>query len=124
MVATAQALPSAISTAAKRRSMLAAAMRATALRSSPGSAVFVIAFTDRASSLRASVRLQVELAQLLAQGVAVEAQQLGRPDLVAPRCLQRQRQQRPFHLAQDPVIEAACRQAMRMRLEIAVDMPL
>src|SRR4051812_27430557 len=75
-VARAQALPSAIRTAARRRSMLAAAMRARTLRGSPGLVAFAlpsaeIEFTGSFLSLSAPARLQVELSELLAQGVAI-----------------------------------------------------
>src|SRR3712207_4192468 len=49
--------------------------------------------------------LDVEFAQLLAQRVAVEPEQLGRPDLVAARRRQGKLQERPLDLAQDPVVE-------------------
>jgi hypothetical protein len=104
-------------------------MRAMILRSGPGSDALtvpsvMIEFTAWIPLLRAPARLQVELPELLAQSVAVQAEQLGRPDLVAPGRLQRERQQRPFHLAQDTVVESARRQAMRMRLEVTVEMAL
>ena len=54
--------------------------------------------------------LEVEVADLLAQGVAIDAEQLGCPDLVAAGGRQGGADQRAFDLAQDAVIEPGRRQ--------------
>src|SRR5262245_57291253 len=56
--------------------------------------------------------LDVEIADLLAQGVAIDTQEVGGADLVSARCRQRGRQQRLFNLAQNAVIEPGRRQAV------------
>ena len=63
-------------------------------------------------SAAAAEHLDVEVADLLAQGVAVEAEQLGGPDLVAARGRQRRGHQRLLDLPQDAVIEAGRRQVV------------
>ena len=68
--------------------------------------------------------LQVEVADLLAQGVAVDAEQFGGPDLVAARRGQRRADQRAFDLAQDAVIEAGRRQLSRKPREIVREVAL
>ena len=72
----------------------------------------------------ASDHLDAELADLLAQGVAIEAEQLRRADLVAARRRQRNRHQRPLHFADDAVIESRWRQPFaifgEMRREVAL----
>src|SRR5262249_39526722 len=50
--------------------------------------------------------LDVEIADLLAQGVAVDAEQVGGTDLVAARGGERGREQRLLHLAQDAMVKA------------------
>src|SRR5262245_15748849 len=52
----------------------------------------------------AAEHLNIEIADFLAQGVAVDPQQVGGPDLVAAGRRQRHRQQRVFDLAQHPVV--------------------
>src|SRR5262249_25385866 len=68
--------------------------------------------------------LNIEVANLLPQRVAVDAEQVGSPDLIAPGCRQRSRQQRVFDLAQDPVVKAGGRKAIIKRPEVARQMPL
>src|SRR6478672_4518539 len=58
------------------------------------------------------IDLDVEVADLLAQGVAVDAQEIGGADLVAARRGQRGGEERPFHLAQDAVVETGRRQVV------------
>src|SRR6266516_4679252 len=54
--------------------------------------------------------LDFKLANLLAQRVAVDAQEIGGADLIAARGGERGRQQRIFDLPQDPMIKARRRQ--------------
>src|SRR3954447_26314587 len=61
----------------------------------------------------ASVHLNVEIPDLLAQRVAVEAEQVGRADLVAAGGGQRRGQQRHLDLLQDAVIKARRRHTVR-----------
>src|SRR5205814_4110554 len=68
--------------------------------------------------------LDVEVADLLAKGVAVDPEQVGSADLVAAGRGQRRRQQRMFDLAQDAVIEAGRRKPIAEVREIARQMPL
>ena len=63
--------------------------------------------------------LDVEIADLLAQGVAVHPQQVGRADLIAARCRQSRRQQRVLDLAQNAVIEPGRRQTLAEISEVA-----
>src|SRR6516162_1878164 len=76
-------------------------------------------------SVAASIHVDVEVADLLAQGVAVDAQKIGGADLVAARGGERGGEKRPFHFAQDAVIEAGRRQAFvefgKVVGEIALD---
>src|SRR3954451_24787849 len=55
---------------------------------------------------QAAHRLQVEIFDLLAQGVAVETKDLGGADLVAARRGERGGEQRRFEIAQYAVVEA------------------
>src|SRR6266851_8829054 len=57
----------------------------------------------------AAEHLDVEVADLLAQGVAVETEQIGGADLVAAGRRERHREERMLDLAQHPVIEAGRR---------------
>src|SRR5262245_23358814 len=63
--------------------------------------------------------LNVEVADLLAQGVAVDPEQVGGADLVAARRRECGREQWLLHLAQDAVIEPGRRQAIAEAREIA-----
>src|SRR6476646_9692201 len=54
----------------------------------------------------APVDLNVEIPDLLPQRVAVEAEQVGRADLVAARGRQRRGEQRHFDLLEDAVVKA------------------
>src|SRR5271156_5282460 len=60
----------------------------------------------------APVDLNIEIADLLAQRVAVETQKIGGTNLIAPGSRQRCRQQRNFDLLEDPVVEAGRRHAI------------
>src|SRR5690242_17730748 len=67
-----------------------------------GAGAIVLADWDPspASPLAAGAdHLNIEIADLLAQGVAVDAEKIGGPDLVAARRGKRRRQQRIFDLA-------------------------
>src|SRR5215475_6937990 len=66
--------------------------------------------------------LDIEVADLLSQGIAVDPQEVGSPDLIAAGCRERGRQQRVFDLAQDAVIEARRRQRVMKRREVARQM--
>src|SRR6266536_6460262 len=68
--------------------------------------------------------LDFKLADLLAQGVAIDAQEIGGADLVAARGGERGRQQRIFDLPQDPMIEAGRRQGAVEIGEIFAEVPL
>ena len=61
---------------------------------------------------------QPQVPDLLAQGIAVEAQQLRRPDLVAAGGGQADGDQRPLHLLHDAVIDARRRQPVALGEEI------
>src|SRR6266851_9970574 len=65
-----------------------------------------------AALITAPVNLDVQVANLLPQRIAVEAEQVGGTDLVAPGRRQRRRQQRHLDFLQDPVIEARRRHAV------------
>src|ERR1700726_293379 len=66
----------------------------------------------RESLIAASVNLNVQISDLLPQGIAVEAEQVGGPDLIAPGRRQCGGEQRHFDLLEDPVIEAGRRHAV------------
>src|SRR3954462_6425634 len=61
-------------------------------------------------SARAADDLEVEVTDLLAQGIAIDAEELRRPDLVAAGGGQGGADQRRLDLPQDPVIEPGRRQ--------------
>ena len=67
---------------------------------------------------------QIEIADFLAQGVAVEAEHLGRLDLVAAGRRQRRGDQRRLQFAQQAMIEPDRRQVVAERPEQFGDMPL
>ena len=77
---------------------------------------FVVSPDDKASSgegrnsVATPIHLNIEIADLLAQGIAVDPQQIGGADLVATRGGKRRRQKRIFDLAQNPVIQPGRRQ--------------
>src|SRR4051794_12346663 len=79
----------------------------------------------RSASAAGPVDLDVEVADFLAQGVAVEAEQIRRPDLVAAGGGQRGGQQRHLDFAQDPMIQAGRRHAIgkarKMRRQVDFD---
>src|ERR1700748_3108240 len=62
--------------------------------------------------IAASVDLNVQVANLLAQRVAVEAQQVRRPDLIAPGRRERRRSQRLLDVLAYAVIETRRRHAI------------
>src|SRR5689334_24442485 len=66
----------------------------------------------------APVDLDVEVADLLAQGIAVEAEQVGGANLVAAGGGERGRKQRDLDLLEDAVIEAGRRHAVRETREV------
>src|SRR5438067_4239415 len=68
--------------------------------------------------------LDVEVADLLAQRVAVDAEQVGSADLVATGGGERGREQRVLDFAQNAVIEAGRRHAVGEAGEIAGEMAL
>ncbi len=75
-------------------------------------------------SAAAAEHLDVEVADLLAQSVSVDPQQVGGADLVPARSGQRHRQERMFDLAQHPVIEPGRRQLVAEAGEIGGEMAL
>src|SRR5947208_14426335 len=64
------------------------------------------------------INLNVEVPDLLPQRIAVEAEQVGRTNLVAARGRQRRGQQRNFDLLEDAVVEARRRHAIREAGEV------
>src|SRR5580698_11308188 len=64
------------------------------------------------SSAAGAIDLDFQVADFLAQRVAIDAKEIGGADLVAAGCRQCRRQQRAFDLAKDAVIEARRRQAV------------
>src|SRR5580700_56190 len=65
-----------------------------------------------ALSAAGAIDLDFQVADLLAQRIAIDAKEIGGADLVAAGCRQCRRQQRPFDLAKDAVIKARRRQAV------------
>ena len=68
--------------------------------------------------------MHVELADFLAQRIAVKAEQLGRPDLIATRRSQCRRDQWWLDLAQNAVIEARRRDVVAETAEILGEVAL
>src|SRR5215510_7432863 len=68
--------------------------------------------------------LDFQVSDLLAQGVAVDPQEISSADLIAPRSCQRDRQQRVLDLPQDTVIEPRGRQTLPESGEIGGQMAL
>src|SRR6185369_9558646 len=80
---------------------------------------------DAVGALAAAAKhLDVEIADLLAQRVAVDAEQIGGADLVAACRRQRRSQQWVLHLAQDAMIEPRWRQTVLEAGEVIREMPL
>src|SRR5882724_8526449 len=79
----------------------------------------------RNSLAAAAVDLDIEVPDLLAQGVAVQTEQVGGADLIAAGGRERCGEQRYLNLLQDPVIEArrwhAVREAREVRGQIGLD---
>src|ERR1700690_1884018 len=63
-------------------------------------------------SIAAAIDLDIEVADLLAQGIAVDAQKVGSADRVAARRRQRRRQQRILDFTQDAMVEPRWRQSV------------
>src|SRR5579872_5050618 len=70
------------------------------------------------TSAAAAGHRNAELLDFLAQGVAVQAEHLGRADLVAPGGRQRELDQRTLDVFEHPVIEADRRHAVRLVGEV------
>src|SRR6516164_8860075 len=66
----------------------------------------------------AAINLDIEVPDLLSQGIAIEAQEVRGTDLIAAGGRQRSRQERHFDLLQDPVIEAGRRHAVGETREV------
>src|SRR6478735_10011845 len=66
----------------------------------------------RWSLIATPINLDIQVAYLLAQRVAVEPEQVGGADLIAPGRRQRGRQQGHFDFLEDPVIKAGWRHAV------------
>src|SRR5579863_5267703 len=69
-------------------------------------------------SVTGPIDLDVEVADLLAQGVAVEAQKVGGANLIAAGRSQGRREQRDLDLLEDAVIEARRRHAIGEAREV------
>src|SRR4029078_8230241 len=67
---------------------------------------------DRQPLTAASIDLNIEVADLLPQGIAVETEQIGRPDLVTAGGRQRGGQERQLDFPQNPMVEARRRDAV------------
>src|SRR5580700_5245775 len=63
-------------------------------------------------SAAGAIDLDFQVADLLAQRIAIDAKEIGGADLIAAGCRRCRRQQRAFDLAKDAVIEARRRQAV------------
>src|SRR6185437_3429623 len=78
-----------------------------------------------ASAPTGAINLDLKVANLLAQRISVDAEEVGGSDLVAMRRSQRGRQQRRFHLAQDAMVEPRGRQAIveagKITRQVALD---
>src|SRR5581483_3172258 len=74
--------------------------------------------------LHAAQHLDVELADLLAQGVAVEPEQRGRLQLIAARGAQAEADQRPLDVLENAVVDPGRRQRVGVPLELAAEMAL
>src|ERR1700694_2747221 len=87
----------------------------------PGTCSILAAFTRifAATSLAAAaVDLNVQIADFLPQRVAVEAEQVGRADLIAARRRQRRSEQRHLDFLEDAMIEAGRRHAVGEAREV------
>src|SRR5579863_2634910 len=69
-------------------------------------------------SVTSTVDLNVQVPDFLPQRIAVEAQQVSRPDLIAAGRRERGREQRDLDLFQDAVIETRWRHAIREAGEV------
>ena len=67
-----------------------------------------VVFNEASLGLAAAgaVNLDLEVADLLAQGIAVDTQEIGGADLIASRGRKRRRQKRRLHFPQNAVIQA------------------
>src|SRR5512144_1471154 len=78
---------------------------------------------EKSPAAPSSQHRDVQFANLLAKGVAIEAQHLRRSDLVAAGRLQGEDDQRLLDLAQDAVEQARCRECIPVRAEVISEMP-
>src|SRR5262249_33661753 len=78
----------------------------------------------KGASAAAAEDLNVEIADFLAQRVAIDPEQICRADLVAASGRKRHRQERMLDLPEHPVIEAGRRQSVAEAREIRRQMPL
>src|SRR6185369_84442 len=75
--------------------------------------------TEWAALAPAALHLDAEVLDLLAQGVAVEAEDFGGPHLVAARGREGQLDERPLDFFKHPIVEPGRRQAVGLVGEIA-----
>ena len=66
--------------------------------------------------------LDIQIPDLLAQRVAIDAEQVGGADLIAAGCGERCGQKRVFHLAQNAMVKAGRRQVIVKAREVARQM--
>ena len=88
------------------------------LRQIRGAKTILLAF-----SAAPAKHLDVEIADFLPQSVAVETQEIGRPDLISAGGCQRGRQQRVLDFAQNTVIKPGWRQAVLEARKIGREVP-
>src|SRR4029077_11738411 len=74
--------------------------------------------------LQATENFDVQFADFFSQGIAVDAEEFGGLDLVAPGCLQRDAQQGPFDFPQDSFVKTAGRQPRSMGGKVLAQMAL
>ena len=78
----------------------------------------------KSGSLQAAHHLDIQVLDLLAQGVAVETEEFRGLQLIAASRGERQLDQRPFDLPEHPVVEAAGRQFVLVGGEVIPQVPL
>ena len=84
----------------------------------------ILGVTGTSNALSAgSEHLNLQIPDLLAQRVAVDPQEVGSADLVAPGRRQRHGQERMLDLAQDPVIKPGRRQVVAEARKIGRQVP-
>src|SRR5215470_5309911 len=101
--------------------MIVARMKSGAVWPPGGNPAFHAGYEPSAA---AAEYLNIEIADLLAQRVAVDAEQVGGADLVAAGGRERHRQERMLDLAQHPMIEPGRRQLVAEAREVGRQMPL